>query len=128
MMTGVVAPPYEECNLCGCRHMDEEAPLCPHTDCHQDPHWENLRARLKDYTAGLKEMLFLLLSEHRDGGSYRSAITTLRTAISSYEFWKSETPDGRLYVDWDDDMDKRWTNNINRRKAAAAKDEVVGKV
>ena len=80
---------------------------------------------LSEYTGQLKGVFLELLSDYRGGGSNMNAVTCLEHAKAGHESWKTETADGKLYVDWRTDVDKRWSNLLSEDERTVGRDTVV---
>lgn len=119
MMYGRALPSADECPHCECiHHIDNKVPLeerclyhgCPVPDFNRDEDIDHLTS----YTAGLKDLVRLLLQLNRS--DELRASTVLDVAWTGFESWAANTEDGRLYRDIFNDIWFRKQNEIRFRK------------
>jgi len=105
MMTGRPAPDPEECDACGCRHMDNQpAAPCRH-ECHPAVDLNDPFAAQHDYTFALRDFVRDLLCMNRaDTHSAAELMTPLETA---FQTWRTGTIEGRAFVEVADDVRDR---------------------
>ena len=119
MMTGRPAPDPEECDLCGCQHMDNqpEAP-CRH-QCHPAVDLNDPFKAQRRYTWGLRDFVRDLLCMSR--ADVRSAAELMGPLEQAFESWRRETAEGRAFVDVLNDLRQREDAVIEalRRQARA---------
>jgi serine/threonine protein kinase len=107
MMTGQMLPDPEECDLCGCWHLDSTTGKCYHV-CTPDVDVEAALGELTDYTPELRELVKQLLCQNRKDEELASHFFNESRPL--YQTWKQQTADGRLCKDILDDLAERQRN------------------
>lgn len=124
MMSGRELPPPEKCLDCGCVHLtsadDDEYIPCGH-DCVEDVNIDDALEPLFNYTAGLKQLVTLLLRANIQNEWWASSM--LDVAWRGFENWTANTEDGRLYLDLFDDIWFRQKNQARFEKQREVEDE-----
>lgn len=125
MMCGRGLPSAEECPNCGCVHLTSndatEYTPCTH-DCVGDVNINTVFDPLFNYTAGLKNLITLLLRLDRNEVWAASDVLNT-TAWPGFEYWAANTDDGQLYRDIFDDIWLRKQNQSRLKKRRRVEEE-----
>ena len=117
MMTGRVAPSPEECDLCGCKHMNHgPGEGCQH-ECHPSVNLNDPFQQQTQYSTELRNFVCQLLRMNR--AHKWSASELMEPLEKAFGVWRRSTDDGKLFVDVLDDLRQREERIIDEMRKDA---------